>query len=161
MGFGDLVNGINVWPISEGDFAAVGVADEFADDALENALPVSHEGGLERGQIADLPTVGQFHGGLNGNRGELDFLLEGGWPVPGIDFLHVAILVPLTPNRVVIFQSETERVDFRVTAGAAFELLMLEDGLADGGGAQHAIEHAAEHFEKHEEVEHNSEHDQR
>lgn len=42
MGFGDLVNGINVWPISEGDFAAMSVTDKFANDALENEFLIGH-----------------------------------------------------------------------------------------------------------------------
>ena len=41
-GFGGLVNGIDVWPISERDFATVGVADEFADDAVEDLFLVGH-----------------------------------------------------------------------------------------------------------------------
>ena len=42
MGFGDLVNGINVWPISECDFAAMSVTDKFANDALENEFLIGH-----------------------------------------------------------------------------------------------------------------------
>jgi hypothetical protein len=42
MGFGDLVNGINVWPISEGGFAAMSVTDKFANDALENEFLIGH-----------------------------------------------------------------------------------------------------------------------
>ena len=42
MGFGDLVNGINVWPISECDFAAMSVTDKFANDAFENGFLIGH-----------------------------------------------------------------------------------------------------------------------
>ena len=103
MGFGDLVNGINVWPISEGDFAAVGVADELADDALEDAFLVGHQGGLERGQIADLAAVGQFHGVFDRDFGKFDFLGERGSIRLDRKFYDMAILTALAPHRVVEF----------------------------------------------------------
>ena len=41
-GFGGLVNGINIRTISEGGFAAMGVADEFSNDALEDLFLIGH-----------------------------------------------------------------------------------------------------------------------
>ena len=47
----------------------------------------------------------------------------------------MAILAALTSDRIIEFESKTKGVDLGMAAGAAFELLMLEDGLADGGSA--------------------------
>ena len=41
-----LVDLFDMGPVGQGHFTAMGVADEFAEDALEDALLVSHEGGL-------------------------------------------------------------------------------------------------------------------
>ena len=46
----------------------------------------------------------------------------------------MAILAPFAPNRVVVFKGETQGIDLRMTAGAALEFLVLENGFADGGG---------------------------
>ena len=47
----------------------------------------------------------------------------------------MAILVPLAPYRIIVFEGEAKGVNLGMTAGAALEFLMLENGFADGGGA--------------------------
>ena len=60
-----LEDGVDMRTVGPGDFATMGVADEFPDDALEDAFLVGHQGGLERGQVAHLTAIGKFHGGIN------------------------------------------------------------------------------------------------
>ena len=113
----------------------MGVADEFAQDALEDAFLVRHQGGLERGQVAHLAAVREFHGGLDRDLGEFEFLCEGGSLPLDRELFHVAILAPFATNRIVIFKGKTQGINLRMTTGAAFKLLMFENGLADGGGS--------------------------
>ena len=47
----------------------------------------------------------------------------------------MAILVPLAPYRIIVFEGEAKGVNLGMTAGAALEFLVLEDGFADGRGA--------------------------
>lgn len=126
-----LEDGVDMRAVGPGDFATMGIADEFPDDALEDAFLVGHQSGLECGQVAHLTAARKFHGGLNRDRGEFEFLCEGGSLQLGREFFHVAILAPLAPHRVVVFQGKTQGIDLRMTAGAAYQLLMLENGFAD------------------------------
>ena len=129
-----LEDGVDMRTVSPGDFATMRVADEFPDDALENAFPVGHQGGLERRQVAHLTTIGKFHGSINRYLCEMDFFCERRSLSLDREFFHVTILTPFASNRVVVFKGETEGIDLRMTAGAAFEFLVLENGFADGGG---------------------------
>ncbi len=54
---GGLEHSINVRAISSGHFATMGVADEFANDALKDAFLVGHQRGFERRQVAHLAAV--------------------------------------------------------------------------------------------------------
>ena len=101
------------------------VADKLADDALEDLFLVGHQGDLERRQIVNLASVGQFHSASDRGRGECELLLERGSLPINREFFHVAILDPFAPNRVVVFKGETQGIDLRMTAGAALELLVL------------------------------------
>ena len=55
---GSLKNSVDIRAIGAGDFTAMGVADEFTNDALEDAFLVSHEGCLECGQVAYFTAIG-------------------------------------------------------------------------------------------------------
>ena len=54
---GSLKNSVDIRAIGAGDFTAMGVADEFTNDALEDAFLVGHQGGFARGQVAHLAAV--------------------------------------------------------------------------------------------------------
>ena len=107
-----LKNSVDIRAIGTGNFTAMGVADEFTNDTLEDTFLVSHEGGLERGQIAHLTTIGQFHGGLNRDLGEFEFLCEGGSLPLDRELYNMAILAALASDRIIEFESETKWVDF-------------------------------------------------
>ena len=47
----------------------------------------------------------------------------------------MAILAPLATNGIVVFKGEPQGIDLRMTTGAAFKLLMFENGFTDGGGS--------------------------
>ena len=132
---GRLEHGLDMRTIGAGHFAAVGVADELADDALVDAFAIGHQRRLERGQVAHFTAIGQFHGGLDRDFGEFDFLGERGSIRLDRELFHVAVFAALAPDRVVEFQCKTQGIDLGMAPGAAFEFLMFEDGFADGGGA--------------------------
>ena len=44
-----LQDSVDIGAIGQSDFTTMGVAEEFADDALNDAFLVGHEGGLECG----------------------------------------------------------------------------------------------------------------
>ena len=132
---GSLKNSVDIRAIGAGDFTAMGVADEFADYALENAFLVGHEGGLERGQVPHFMPIGEFHGSLNRYLGEIEFLCKGCSLPLDRELFNVAILAALASDRIIEFESKAKGVDLGMAARTALELLMLEDGLADGGGS--------------------------
>ena len=53
-----LKNSVDIRPIGTCNLAAMGVADEFTNDTLDDAFLVSHEGCLERGQVAHFTAIG-------------------------------------------------------------------------------------------------------
>jgi len=118
-------NSIDMRSVGAGNFAAMGVADEFPDDTLEDAFLVGHQDGLERGQVAHLAAVREFHGGLDRDLGEFDFLCERGSVPLDRELFNVAILRPLATNRVIKFKGETQRINPGMAAGTTLEFLML------------------------------------
>ena len=53
-----LVDCIEVGAVGQSDLTTMGVADEFAQDAIEDAFLVGHESGHQGGQVAHLTAVG-------------------------------------------------------------------------------------------------------
>ena len=100
----------------------MGVADELPDDALEEAFPVGHEGGLERGKVTHLTAARQFHGVASiGTLVNLSFLVNSRFPPCSAgNLFHVAILAPLAADRVVVFEGETQGIDLGMAAGSSF-----------------------------------------
>ena len=127
LSLSSLKNSVDVRSVGAGNFVAVSVADEFSNDALEDGFLVGHQDGLESGQIAHLASIGQFHGGLNRDPGEFDFL--------GVDDFNVAVLGSLAANGIVVFKSKTQGINPGMTTGATLEFLVFEYCLADRRGA--------------------------
>ena len=115
------------------DFAAVSIADEFFKHAFKYTFLVGHQSRFECWQVTHLSAVRKRHGRVDRDLREFELFLKRGSLQLGRLFFDVSILFPLASDRIVILKGKSQGVDFRMAACAACELLMFENGFANGG----------------------------